>query len=207
MTDFCFAFWIAGKPPFNSVPSNAQTLSFFLKCYGSLALLHSIFTVIRAYTFARGGLNAAVKIHDKAWNRLLRGSASFFTLHPSSLLINCLRCVKDNTPCEVGVTPVSPWVRTYSSVYNPFSLLHISADVSAADDSLPSSLNIFITQVLNLVELYTYINVMLEKDLQLNFNVVTRWLPYSELLSFYRSPLLRQFFLSLHVSLRISRFK
>jgi ATP-binding cassette subfamily C (CFTR/MRP) protein 10 len=60
----------------------------FFTIYVSLAIANSIFTLMRAFTFAYGGIEAARKLHKSLFNNLLKCSISFFDITPSGRILN-----------------------------------------------------------------------------------------------------------------------
>ena len=77
------------RPMFGSAPQamNAEFKQFFT-IYVCLAVANSIFTLIRAFTFAYGGIEAARKLHRSLFNNLLKCSISFFDITPSGRILN-----------------------------------------------------------------------------------------------------------------------
>ena len=60
----------------------------FFIIYIGLAVVNSLFTLIRAFTFAYGGIEAARKLHKSLLHSLLKCSISFFDITPSGRIIN-----------------------------------------------------------------------------------------------------------------------
>ena len=60
----------------------------FFAIYVGLAIANSFFTLIRAFTFAYGGIAAARKLHQSLLNSLLKCSISFFDVTPSGRILN-----------------------------------------------------------------------------------------------------------------------
>jgi ATP-binding cassette subfamily C (CFTR/MRP) protein 10 len=60
----------------------------FFTIYVCLAIANSIFTLIRAFTFAYGGIEAARQLHRSLFNNLLKCSISFFDITPSGRILN-----------------------------------------------------------------------------------------------------------------------
>jgi len=60
----------------------------FFMIYVGLAIANSLFTLIRAFTFAYGGIEAARKLHKSLFNSLVKCSISFFDITPSGRILN-----------------------------------------------------------------------------------------------------------------------
>ena len=60
----------------------------FFGIYIGLAVVNSLFTLIRAFTFAYGGIAAAKKLHQSLLRSLLNCSISFFDITPSGRILN-----------------------------------------------------------------------------------------------------------------------
>jgi len=60
----------------------------FFIIYVGLAIANSLFTLIRAFTFAYGGIEAARKLHKSLFNSLVKCSISFFDITPSGRILN-----------------------------------------------------------------------------------------------------------------------
>lgn len=55
------------------VPSNASAdVNFYLMVYGSIAGANSLFTIFRAFLFAYGTIRAAVVIHNRLLQRVVK---------------------------------------------------------------------------------------------------------------------------------------
>ena len=60
----------------------------FFMIYVALAIANSLFTIVRAFTFAYGGIAAARKLHQSLFQTLLQCSISFFDTTPSGRILN-----------------------------------------------------------------------------------------------------------------------
>lgn len=77
------------RPLFGSISqSNDQDFKHFFIIYVALAITNSIFTFIRAFTFAYGGIEAARKLHKALLNSILKCSVSFYDVTPSGRILN-----------------------------------------------------------------------------------------------------------------------
>lgn len=57
-------------------------------------IINSFFTLLRAFSFAFGGLQAAVQVHDTLLNKLIHAPIQFFHQTPGGRILN--RLVEDN---------------------------------------------------------------------------------------------------------------
>ena len=62
--------------------------SYFLEIFAVIALLNSIFTLVRAFSFAYGGLRAAVSLFHSLLGGVVLSPASFFDQNPVGRLLN-----------------------------------------------------------------------------------------------------------------------
>lgn len=53
-------------------------------------IVNSILTLVRAFSFAFGGLRAAVKVHDTLLKRLVNAPVQFFDQTPGGRILNRL---------------------------------------------------------------------------------------------------------------------
>lgn len=51
-------------------------------------LVNSILTLVRAFSFAFGGLKAAIRVHDQLLHNLIDSPVSFFDQNPSGRILN-----------------------------------------------------------------------------------------------------------------------
>ncbi|XP_003727446.1 multidrug resistance-associated protein 7 [Strongylocentrotus purpuratus] len=73
---------------YHSDTDNSSSLEFYLGIYGGLIGANSIFTLLRAFLFAYGGIQAATMIHDGLLKSILRAPISFFEKTPVGRIIN-----------------------------------------------------------------------------------------------------------------------
>lgn len=64
------------------------TTSFYLVVLSIFCLINSSLTLVRAFSFAFGGLQAAVKVHTKLLNRLINAPVQFFDRTPTGRVLN-----------------------------------------------------------------------------------------------------------------------
>ncbi|KAM6128193.1 ATP-binding cassette sub-family C member 10 isoform 2-T2 [Pterocles gutturalis] len=71
------------------MPSNGSLdVNFYLTVYGSIAGANSLFTVLRAFLFAYGTIHAAVVIHNRLLQRVLKATVTFFDTTPTGRILN-----------------------------------------------------------------------------------------------------------------------
>ncbi|XP_076649544.1 ATP-binding cassette sub-family C member 10 isoform X2 [Halictus rubicundus] len=62
--------------------------NYYLTVYAILAALNSLFTLMRAFMFAYGGIQAAISIHKQLLKIVVRAKAIFFDIQPLGRIIN-----------------------------------------------------------------------------------------------------------------------
>ncbi|XP_072165776.1 ATP-binding cassette sub-family C member 10-like [Diadema setosum] len=72
----------------SSTNGSERGLEFYLGVYGGLVGANSIFTLIRAFLFAYGGIRAATVIHERLLESILKAPISFFDVTPVGRIIN-----------------------------------------------------------------------------------------------------------------------
>ncbi|XP_054002835.1 ATP-binding cassette sub-family C member 10 [Hylaeus anthracinus] len=68
--------------------SDNLTTGHYLAVYAVLAVLNSLFTLMRAFMFAYGGIQAAIVIHKQLLKVVVRAKATFFDIQPFGRIIN-----------------------------------------------------------------------------------------------------------------------
>ncbi|XP_046989951.1 ATP-binding cassette sub-family C member 10 isoform X2 [Schistocerca americana] len=86
LTDCWLGYWVTQAS--NNNVSTDQDQNFYLTVYGSLAASNLIFTLARAFLFAWGGIQAAVIIHRRLLNVIIRAKVSFFDTTPLGRILN-----------------------------------------------------------------------------------------------------------------------
>ncbi|VDM81550.1 unnamed protein product [Strongylus vulgaris] len=80
---------------------------YFLIIYGCIATANTIFTCIRAFLFAYGGIKAARNLHANLLHRLLKASSSWWDRTPSGRVINRIcsdvYTCDDNLPFQLNI--------------------------------------------------------------------------------------------------------
>ncbi|KAG5868321.1 hypothetical protein JTB14_015233 [Gonioctena quinquepunctata] len=68
--------------------SQDYDMNSYLKIYVEFACLNTLFTLIRSFVFAYGGVMAATKFHKLLLKSVMRGSSSFFDVTPAGRIMN-----------------------------------------------------------------------------------------------------------------------
>ncbi|GFR60827.1 multidrug resistance-associated protein 7-like [Elysia marginata] len=127
LSDWWLSFWVSHTPkestvngteiasilisePLRLPSSNSSTdkvLEFYLGIYGGLAGANAVFTLIRAFLFAYGGICAATVIHKRLLSAVLKAPISFFDSTPIGRILNRfssdLYCVDDSLPFILNI--------------------------------------------------------------------------------------------------------
>nr|XP_046230865.1 ATP-binding cassette sub-family C member 10 [Scatophagus argus]XP_046230873.1 ATP-binding cassette sub-family C member 10 [Scatophagus argus] len=71
-------------------PSNnmSSDVEFYLTVYSSIAVANTIFTALRAFLFAYGAICAAMAIHNRLLDRVLKATVTFFDTTPMGRILN-----------------------------------------------------------------------------------------------------------------------
>ncbi|KAK0080934.1 hypothetical protein PV325_013074 [Microctonus aethiopoides] len=103
ITDLWLSFWVthANTTIINSTilplseklqafndDNSTDITQYYLKIYGVLAFVNSAFTLIRAFIFAYGGIHAAVSIHKKLLEIIMKARTSFFDSQSLGRILN-----------------------------------------------------------------------------------------------------------------------
>ncbi|KAL5152694.1 ABC transporter C family member 13 [Glycine soja] len=85
--DLWLSFWV------DTTTESSQTrysVSFYLAILCLFCIMNSLFTLVRAFSFAFGGLQAATKVHNKLLNKLVNAPVQFFDQTPGGRILNRL---------------------------------------------------------------------------------------------------------------------
>ncbi|KAL9323166.1 hypothetical protein ACSQ67_011219 [Phaseolus vulgaris] len=85
--DLWLSYWV------DTTAEGSQTrysISFYLAILCLFCIINSLFTLVRAFSFAFGGLQAATKVHNKLLNRLMNAPVQFFDQTPGGRILNRL---------------------------------------------------------------------------------------------------------------------
>ncbi|XP_051148072.1 ABC transporter C family member 13 isoform X1 [Andrographis paniculata] len=84
--DLWLSFWV------DTTGNNRSEYStmFYLAVLGIFCFVNSSLTLLRAFSFAYGGLRAAVRVHDRLLHNLIDAPISFFDQTPSGRILNRL---------------------------------------------------------------------------------------------------------------------
>ncbi|CAL1292974.1 unnamed protein product [Larinioides sclopetarius] len=84
-----------------------RSLTFYLSIYGVLAGANSIFTLFRAFLFAYAGIKAAITLHNRLLNIIIKGASSFFDVTPLGRIMNRfssdIYCIDDAFPFILNI--------------------------------------------------------------------------------------------------------
>ncbi|TKY48012.1 ABC transporter C family member 13 [Spatholobus suberectus] len=84
--DLWLSYWV-------DTTESSQTrysVSFYLAILCLFCIMNSFFTLVRAFSFAFGGLQAATKVHNKLLNKLINAPVQFFDRTPGGRILNRL---------------------------------------------------------------------------------------------------------------------
>lgn len=113
-----------------------KDVAFYLGIYAALAVANTVFTFMRAFLFAYGGLKAAQAMHAQLVDVVLK--VYFFSIKIHSSLFYIDHFFGQAKVIFFDCTPVGRILNRFSS------------DVYTVDDSLPFMLNIFLAQIFGL---------------------------------------------------------
>ncbi|XP_046589574.1 ATP-binding cassette sub-family C member 10 isoform X2 [Neodiprion lecontei] len=65
-----------------------NNVKYYLTIYGILATINSFCTLLRAFLFAYGGIQAAITIHKQLLKIILKARTTFFDIHPLGRILN-----------------------------------------------------------------------------------------------------------------------
>ncbi|XP_020232215.1 ABC transporter C family member 13 isoform X1 [Cajanus cajan] len=85
--DLWLSYWV------DTTTKSSQTrysVSFYLVILCLFCIMNSFFTLVRAFSFAFGGLQAATKVHNKLLNKLINAPVQFFDQTPGGRILNRL---------------------------------------------------------------------------------------------------------------------
>ncbi|KAH9621687.1 hypothetical protein KSS87_015230, partial [Heliosperma pusillum] len=83
--DLWLSYWVDST---TRIDRSHYSMTFYLVILSVFCLLNSIFTLVRAFSFAFGGLRAAVQVHDALLNRLVHSPVLFFDRTPRGRILN-----------------------------------------------------------------------------------------------------------------------
>jgi len=119
-------------------------------------IINSILTLVRAFSFAFGGLKAAVHVHNALISKLINAPTQFFDQTPSGRILNRLDTRKLFESCVLFFILTS---------FFGFTLFRFSSDLYTIDDSLPFILNILLANfvgLLGIIVVLSYVQVCLK---------------------------------------------
>ncbi|KAH9303626.1 hypothetical protein KI387_008030, partial [Taxus chinensis] len=83
--DFWLSHWVDSTL---KNPYDLQSTSFFLGVLTAIATCNSFFTLVRAFSFAFGGLRTAIHVHNILLNKVVNAPVSFFDRNPQGRILN-----------------------------------------------------------------------------------------------------------------------
>ncbi|KAL8170790.1 hypothetical protein V2J09_022594 [Rumex salicifolius] len=99
--DLWLTYWV------DATRGRADSHYYFLDVLCIFCVVNSILTLLRAFTFAYGGLQATVRAHDTLLNRLINAPVYFFDRTPSGRILNRfssdLYTIDDNLPFILNI--------------------------------------------------------------------------------------------------------
>nr|XP_037287363.1 multidrug resistance-associated protein 7-like [Rhipicephalus microplus] len=94
-TDWWLAVWVSWANTTDNLQNrrlirdtNSDVMNVFLPIYGGLAMANGFLTLARAFSFAYGGIVAAVKVHDLLLDKVLKAPLSFLEATPVGRVLN-----------------------------------------------------------------------------------------------------------------------
>ena len=131
LTDVWLAHWVTEETQSNSTQPNISyylqadtdtvlaediavttdpasfSVKYYLIVYGIIAVANTLFSLMRAFLFAYGGICAARTIHSKLLKTVIRGKISFFDTTPAGQILNRfssdLATVDDSLPFILNI--------------------------------------------------------------------------------------------------------
>ncbi|XP_018573016.1 multidrug resistance-associated protein 7 [Anoplophora glabripennis] len=104
MTDWWLAHWVTNQESPNSTNFSVDVdIAFFmvgglgsddgdvysyLKVYVEFAAVNTLFTLVRAFLFAYGGVKAATKVHKSLLKSVIKAKSAFFDITPTGRILN-----------------------------------------------------------------------------------------------------------------------
>jgi ATP-binding cassette subfamily C (CFTR/MRP) protein 10 len=64
------------------------SMTFFLKGLGVIAAANTLFTLVRAFSFAAAGMSAAARLHQQLLGVVLAAPVTWFDVHPPGRVLN-----------------------------------------------------------------------------------------------------------------------
>ncbi|XP_032672438.1 multidrug resistance-associated protein 7 isoform X2 [Odontomachus brunneus] len=103
ITDLWLSYWVTHTNATTTNSTDTSTLknshfyynnyglhdtNYYLTVYSLLAVANSVFTLIRAFIFAYGGLQAAIMMHKHLLKTVVRAKRTFFDIQPLGRIVN-----------------------------------------------------------------------------------------------------------------------
>lgn len=110
-------------------------------------IINSLFTLGRAFSFAFGGLRAAIHIHASLLENIISAPICFFDQNPSGRILNRFGILFIRSPL---VFSKHRKIEMSLGLGNALWTSRLSSDLYTVDDSLPFILNIFVANFFSL---------------------------------------------------------
>lgn len=91
VTDYWLSKWVSAESNTNvtrQLHGEYLTSKSYMLGYVSLAVINTLFTLLRAFIFAYGGIRAATKIHETLVHRVVSSKITFFDITPLGRILN-----------------------------------------------------------------------------------------------------------------------
>ncbi|KAL0266611.1 UNVERIFIED_CONTAM: hypothetical protein PYX00_009106 [Menopon gallinae] len=91
VTDYWLSEWVSAETNTNVTRllyGEYLTSKSYMLGYVLLAVINTLFTLMRAFIFAYGGIRAATKIHEKLVNKVVSSKITFFDITPLGRILN-----------------------------------------------------------------------------------------------------------------------
>ncbi|KAK2986502.1 hypothetical protein RJ640_021377, partial [Escallonia rubra] len=85
-SDLWLSYWVDTT----GLKQEDRSTSFYLVILSMFCILNSLLTLVRAFSFAFGGLRAAVQVHDRLLKKLVDAPVNFFDQTPTGRILNRL---------------------------------------------------------------------------------------------------------------------
>ncbi|KAK6642139.1 hypothetical protein RUM44_013862 [Polyplax serrata] len=91
VTDWWLSFWVTQESKLNGSEYTVQAgklKHYALSVYSALAVMNTLATLMRAFLFAYGSIQAAIAIHEKLLKKILSSKIVFFDISPMGRILN-----------------------------------------------------------------------------------------------------------------------
>jgi ATP-binding cassette subfamily C (CFTR/MRP) protein 10 len=138
-------FGCSQKKHFQHIYAHSKTsVQIILAMFG---IINSLFTLGRAFSFAFGGLRAAIHIHASLLENIISAPICFFDQNPSGRILNRFGILFIRSPLvlnKLGKVEMP-------LLDHALPTFRLSSDLYTVDDSLPFIINIFVANFFSLL--------------------------------------------------------